>query len=146
MLSNDLVHVVHEARTRGMRARPTIGGFPYLAESLRDAGISAVHCDVASMSTIYRSARGAVVDQQEPLTRGLDTVASFDRDAVVTAIRRDQNGESTYAEFMVGIWKAGVVSYDIDLHARTCAYQGVDPLVDLYVEEYALVMLDHIEA
>lgn len=123
-----------------MRLRPPVGGFPYLAESLRQAGIHTVHCDVAPMSTIYRTANGAVIDQQEPLVRGLDPVAVFDVDAVVGAIRRDQRGESTYAEFMADIWTAGVVSYDIDLLARTCTYCGVDA-TDVYVEDYPPVAL-----
>lgn len=119
------------------------------SQPLSDAGhgpfpfaIEAVHCDVASMTTRYRTRHGAVVDQQAPLVDGLHRVADFDRDAVIAAIRRDQRGESTYSEFMVDIWHAGVVAYDIDLVARTCTYLGLDPDIDVYVEDYPAVTLD----
>jgi uncharacterized protein YbcV (DUF1398 family) len=125
-----------------MRLRPPVGGFPYLAESLRQAGISTVHCDVAQMSTIYRTTNGAVIDQQAPLVRGLKSIGAFDEDAVIAAIRQDQRGESTYGEFMADIWTAGVVSYDVDLEARTCTYYGIDTSTDVYIEEYPHVELD----
>lgn len=127
-------------RERGVRRRPAVGGFPVLAESLHAAGVDAVHCDVASMTTLYRTGHGAVVDQQAPLVAGLSRVADFDRDAV-GAIRRDQLGQSTYPEFMLDIWHAGVVAYDIDLAARTCTYLGLDPTIDMYVEDYPAVTL-----
>ena len=141
MLSTSLVRVVADARARGMRLRPHHGGFPYLAESLRQANIVTVHCEVASMTSIYRTPSGAVIDQQEPLLRDLGLIAAFDEEAVVAAIRRDQRGESTYGEFMVAIWRAGVVSYDVDLDARTCTYDGIAP-TDVYVEHYPAVVLD----
>ena len=62
-----------------------------------------------------------------PARGRLSRVADFDRDAVIGAIRRDQLGQSTYPEFMLDIWHAGVVAYDIDLAARTCTYLGLDP-------------------
>lgn len=148
MLSNapvqsaDPITTVIAARERGARLRPEVGGFTVLAESLRAAGIEAVHCVVSSMTTRYRTDHGTVVDQQAPLAEGLGRVADFDRDAVIAAIRRDQRGESTYPEFMVDIWHAGVVTYDVDLAARTCTYRGLHPAVDVYVEAYPAVTLD----
>jgi uncharacterized protein YbcV (DUF1398 family) len=140
--STDPISRVTAARERGARLRPAVGGFPVLAESLRSGGIDIVHCDVASMTTLYRTRYGAAVDQQPPLVKGIASVADFDRDAVVAAIRRDQRGESTYPEFMADIWRAGVVTYDIDLAARTCTYRGLDTVVDVYVEDYPAVTLD----
>jgi hypothetical protein len=37
---------------------------------------------------------------------------------------------------------AGVVSYDVDLNARTCRYYGVDHTADVHVEHYPHVILD----
>ncbi len=42
---------------------------------------------------------------------------------------------------MLDIWHAGVVAYDIDLAARTCTYLGLDPTIDMYVEDYPAVTL-----
>jgi uncharacterized protein YbcV (DUF1398 family) len=131
--------LVAAARAQGMRLRPSVGGFPYLAEALHQAGIRTVHCDVASRTTTYRASGGAVVDQQTPLIDGLTDVAPFDRDALIAAIRRDQQGASTYDEFMAAIWNAGVITYDIDLDGRTCTYAGNND--DVYVERYAAVSL-----
>lgn len=122
------------------RVRPRVGGFPYLAEALRVAGVRTVHIDVAGCTTVYRFTDGAAISRGEPLTGGLSSVAAFDADALVAALRRDQAGDSTYREFMVSTWAAGVVDYDVDLSARTCTYRGaLDG--DVYVESYAAVDL-----
>jgi uncharacterized protein YbcV (DUF1398 family) len=42
---------------------------------------------------------------------------------------------------MNAIWQAGVLTYDIDLAARTCAYVGADPTIDTYCERYPAVAL-----
>jgi uncharacterized protein YbcV (DUF1398 family) len=142
MLSNvSNAELVANARARGMRQRPRVGGFPYLAEALRQSGIHTVHCDVASRTTTYRTPSGVVVDLHAPLTTGLAELAAFDSDAVIAAIRDDQRGESTYDEFMNAIWHAGVLTYDIDLTARTCTYVGADPTTDAYREQYSAVDL-----
>jgi uncharacterized protein YbcV (DUF1398 family) len=135
------VRLVANAKARGMDQRPRVGGFPYLAEALRQASIHTVHCDVAPRTTTYRTPSGVVVDLHAPLTAGLAELAVFDRDAVIIAIRDDQRGESTYDEFMNAIWQAGVLTYDIDLTAHTCTYCGADPTTDAYCERYSAVSL-----
>jgi uncharacterized protein YbcV (DUF1398 family) len=141
MLSSTPTQLVADALARGMRVRPRVGGFPSLAEALRQAGIHLVHCDVASRATSYHVATSVVIDLQTPLAKGLTEVAAFDRDALVAAIGRDQRGESTYDEFVGAIWQAGVVTYDVDLAERTCTYVGADPTLDAYVERYAAAIL-----
>lgn len=138
---SDPMTAVLAARERGIRLQLAGGGFPVLAESLRSAGVCFVHCNVASMTTLYRTHQGAVIDQQVPILSGLERVVDFECAEVIAAIRRDQQGASTYPEFMVEIWRAGVISYDIDLVARTCTYRGLDPAVDVHVEEYPAVEL-----
>lgn len=61
-------------------------------------------------------------------------VPPFDRDALITALRTDQAGESTFPEFLMAAWKAGVVSYEVDFAARTCSYYGLGG--EKYVESY----------
>ncbi len=46
----------------------------------------------------------------------------------------DQAGESTFPEFLDATWRAGVVRYDVDLEARTVAYQGCNG--EEYIESY----------
>jgi uncharacterized protein YbcV (DUF1398 family) len=59
-------------------------------------------------------------------------VPPFDRDALIVALRTDQAGNSTFPEFLLASWKAGVVRYDVDSLARTCTYYGVGE--EQYVE------------
>jgi uncharacterized protein YbcV (DUF1398 family) len=64
-------------------------------------------------------------------------VLPFNRDALINALRSDQAGNSTFPEFLMAAWNAGVVRYDVDFVARTCTYYGVDE--EKYVESYAAV-------
>ena len=52
----------------------------------------------------------------------------------VPAFNRDQAGESTFPEFLMASWKAGVIRYDVDFDARTVTYYGCDE--EEYVEGY----------
>ncbi len=137
MLSN--IEQLSSALERGFRIRPQVGGFPYLAEALRSADVSAIHCIVPSMTTVYVMPTGSVVQQGSPQVSGLADVAAFDAGTLVTALRADQAGSSTYPDFMAATWRAGVVSYDVDLAARTCTYRSATG--EQYVEDYPAVDL-----
>jgi uncharacterized protein YbcV (DUF1398 family) len=127
------------ALTRAQSVRPAVGGFPYLAEALRQAGISRCRVDVPANSFLYAGEAGPVVVQGEPLVAGPADVAPFDELALVRALRADQAGESTLPEFMTACWAAGVTTYEVDTAARICTYRG--SLDDVYVERYADVQL-----
>jgi uncharacterized protein YbcV (DUF1398 family) len=64
-------------------------------------------------------------------------VPPFSRDALITALRTDQAGNSTFPEFLIATWRAGVVRYDVDFAARTCTYYGAGE--EEYVESYPAV-------
>lgn len=72
--------------------------------------------------------------QGAPLVSGAVDVSAFDERALVKALRVDQAGESTFPEFLDATWRAGVVRYDVDLEARTVAYQGCNG--EEYIESY----------
>ncbi|HTQ97362.1 MAG TPA: DUF1398 family protein, partial [Candidatus Acidoferrum sp.] len=80
---------------------------------------------------------GSVVQLGTPLVSGMADVPKFDRSALIAALRADQEGKSTFAEFLGASWRAGVVRYDVDFAARTCTYYGAGN--EEYVENYALV-------
>lgn len=134
----DLVAVVRDARLHGMRIRPLVGGFPHLAEALRRAGIDRLEFVVPSMTTVYVTDRGAVLEQGEPLATGDALVAGFDEHALVAALRADQQGRSTFPEFVAAAWRAGVVSWTVDLAARTCTYRSGSGR-ETYVESYPAI-------
>src|SRR5271163_1625186 len=104
--------------------RPRVGGFPYLAEVLRKAGVTRNVWSLPSCQSLFLTQEGPVVTQGTPLVTGAVDVPAFDQEALIRALRVDQAGESSFPEFLDATWKAGVVRYEVDFDARTVAYQG----------------------
>lgn len=127
------------AQQRAMAIRPKVGGFPYLAEALRQAGITRNLWYLPACQSIFLTNEGPVVTQGAPLVSGIADVPPFDREALIKALRTDQAGESTFPEFLAASWQAGVVRYDVDFAARTVAYYGCNG--EQYVESYPAVDL-----
>lgn len=127
------------AQQRAMQGRRKIGGFPYLAETLRSAGVTHNLWSLPACQSLYLTELGPVVAQGMPLVTGMAEVPPFDQQALITALRTDQAGESTFPEFLMAAWKAGVVSYDADFIARTVTYFGSNG--ENYVESYPAVKI-----
>lgn len=125
------------AMRRAASGRPKVGGFPYLAETLRRAGVTRNVWSLPSCQSLFLTEKGPVVMQGQPLVSGAADVPPFDRGALIRALRTDQAGESTFPEFLEASWRAGVVRYDVDFAARTVAYQGCNG--EEYVEVYPAV-------
>ncbi|HEX4138055.1 MAG TPA: DUF1398 family protein [Bryobacteraceae bacterium] len=128
---------LNAAQLRAMAGRPTVGGFPYLAETLRRAGVTRNIWSLPACQSLFLTDDGPVVTLGAPLVSGTVDVPAFDRDALIVALRTDQVGESTFPEFLDASWKAGVVRYDVDFLARTVSYYGCRG--EEYVEEYPAV-------
>jgi uncharacterized protein YbcV (DUF1398 family) len=122
------------AQQVAMAGRPKVGGFPYLAEALRRAGVIRNLWSLPACQSLYLTKEGPVVVPGTPLISGMADVPPFDRNALIIALRTDQAGESTFPEFLMAAWKAGVVGYEVDFSARTCTYCGTDG--EKYVESY----------
>jgi uncharacterized protein YbcV (DUF1398 family) len=112
------------AQQKAMATRPKVGGFPYLAEVLRQAGVTRNLWFLPACQSLYLTRDGPVVTLGSPLVTGTADIPPFDRDAVIKALRTDQAGLSTSPEFLVASWRAGVVRYDADFAARSVAYYG----------------------
>ena len=128
-----------KAMERAANHRPKIGGFPYLAESLRLAAVTRNIWFLPACQSLFLTGEGPVVMQGTPLVTGAVDVPPFNRDALITALRTDQAGESTFPEFLEASWRAGVVRYDVDFEARTVAYLGCDG--EEYIEAYPAVQI-----
>jgi len=126
-----------EAQKYAMSIMPKVGGFPILAEVLRQAGIQTNRWSLPSCQSIYLMKDGSVVQQGIPLVTGTYEIPKFDREALINALRTDQNGQSTFPEFLESTWKAGVVGYDVDFTCRKVTYYGVNG--ECYLEEYQAV-------
>ena len=134
------IEKLEAAQKRALAIRPKVGGFPYLAETLRQAGVTRNFWSLPACQSIFLTGDGPVVMQGTPLLTGMTDVPSFDRAALISALRTDQAGESTFPEFLAASWRAGVVRYDVDFAARTVAYYGCNG--EEYVEAYPGVDVD----
>jgi uncharacterized protein YbcV (DUF1398 family) len=131
---------LNAAMQRAAAIRPKVGGFPYLAESLRQAGVTRNIWSLPACQSLFLTRQGPVMMQGAPLVSGTVDVPAFDREALIRALRMDQAGESTFPEFLAASWRAGVVRYDVDFAARTVAYQG--PNGEEYIEAYPAIDLN----
>ena len=122
------------AQKKAMSVRPKIGGFPYLAEVLRQAGVKQNVWSLPSCQSIYFMEDGPVVQQGVPLVKGLADIPQFNQGALVKALRADQAGETTFPEFLKSTWEAGVIWYQVDFEKRTVTYGGAGG--ETYVEPY----------
>jgi uncharacterized protein YbcV (DUF1398 family) len=122
------------AQQRAMAGRPKVGGFPYLAETLRRAGVKRNLWFLPACQSVYLTEHGPVVTLGAPLVSGAADVPPFDREALIAALRTDQAGKSSFPEFLGAAWRAGVVRYDVDFTARTCTYFGCND--ERYIESY----------
>ena len=135
-MSKALSHL-QEALQRAMAGRPKVGGFPYLAETLRAAGVTRNVWFLPACESIYLTELGPVVMQGAPLISGAADVPAFDREALIDALRTDQAGKSIFPEFLAASWRAGVVRYEVDFIARNVTYYGCDG--ENYLEAYPAV-------
>jgi uncharacterized protein YbcV (DUF1398 family) len=125
------------AQQRAIAVRSKVGGFPCLAETLRRAGVTRNLWFLPACQSLYLTQDGPVVTQGTPLVSGTADVPPFNREALISALRTDQAGNSTFPEFLAASWRAGVVRYDVDFAARTVAYYGCNG--EEYVEAYPTV-------
>ena len=116
---SDAIENLQAAQKHAMAIRPKVGGFPYLAETLRRAGVTRNIWSLPACQSIYLTDKGPVVMQGTPLVSGAADIPAFDRESLIRALRADQAGESTFPGFLAACWRAGVVRYDVDFGART---------------------------
>ena len=125
------------AQQRAMAGRPKAGGFPYLAETLRLAGVTHNVWFLPACESLYLTHEGPVVVQDAPLVDGAVDVPRFDQQALLMALRRDQAGNSTFPEFLAASWRAGVIRYEVDFAERVVTYYGCNG--ESYLEQYPAV-------
>jgi len=123
---------LENALARAVAGRPKVGGFPYLAETLRRAGVIRNSWHLPACQSLYLTSNGPVVTLGPPLSSGTVDVPPFHRDSLITALRTDQAGASTFPEFLAACWRSGVIRYDVDFTARTVSYYGCHG--EVYIE------------
>ena len=134
---NKIADKLTEAQQYAISIRPKSGGFPVFAEVLRQAGVKINRWFLPSCQSIYLTEDGAVVQQGIPIIKGIHEIPKFDREALISAIRSDQEGLCTFPEFLRASWKAGVIEYEVDFITRKVTYYGANG--ESYLEEYPAV-------
>jgi uncharacterized protein YbcV (DUF1398 family) len=137
MQMSKAIENLQAAQERAIAGRPKIGGFPYLAETLRRAGVTRNLWFLPACESLYLTEQGPVVIQGTPLVSGAVDVPRFDREALIRALRVDQAGESTFPEFLAASWRAGIVRYEVEFTSRTVTYYGCEG--QAYTEQYPVV-------
>ena len=132
---NNLINAQQSAMSIGSKT-----SFPYLAETLRKAGVTRNIWNLPSCQSIYITNYGSVVNQGSSLVNTTVDVPHFDREALIHALRADQSGATTFPEFLKAAWEAGVVNYVVDFEKRQVTYYGV--LGESYVENYPAVEIE----
>jgi uncharacterized protein YbcV (DUF1398 family) len=133
------IEILNAALERATRDRPQVGGFPYFAEVLRQSGVMRNLWSLPACQSLFLTQHGPVVMQAAPLVSGSADVPPFNRDALISALRTDQAGKSTFPEFLAASWHAGVVRYDVDFERRVVTYYGCNG--EEYAEHYRAVRI-----
>lgn len=134
---NQIIKKLTDAQIYAMSIRPKVGGFPVLAEVLRQAGVIKNRWSLPSCQSVYIMDKGSILQQGTPLVIGMHAIPKFDSSALIAAIRTDQEGKSTFPEFLQSAWHAGVIGYDVDFIGRKVVYFGVHG--EEYLETYPAV-------
>src|ERR1700753_2241809 len=98
-LMSKAIDNLKKAMDQAAAIRPKAGGFPFLAECLRRAGVSHNIWSLPACQSLFLTDQGPVVMQGGPLVSGLADVPPFDQEALIKALRVDQAGDSTFPEF-----------------------------------------------
>jgi uncharacterized protein YbcV (DUF1398 family) len=74
---SDAIDSLQAALQRAMTGRPAVRGFPYLAETLRRAGVTRNLWFLPACQSLYLTEQGAVMSQGVPLVSGLVRCATI---------------------------------------------------------------------
>jgi len=104
----------------------TAENYPDLAMKLIAAGIESYTVDVSSGIAIYR-VKGGVTHVHIPVSEPRVIERHFNRELTIQSIRDNQDGKTSYADFIAGIARAGIRFYDVILNGdnKRCIYMGI---------------------
>jgi len=129
-----IIEELIKAQQFALANKPQIGGFPFLAKVLQQAGITKNTWALPSCQSIYFIKGKAVVQQGTPLITGTHEIKNFNQEDLIKIIQLDQNGKSSFAEFLQSAWEAGVTIYEVDFIKRYVTYYGFNN--ESYRESY----------
>lgn len=134
-----IINKINQAMTRSHSIRPKEGGFPYLAECLKQEGIIKNIWHLPSGDSFYFTKDDSLIIPGKSLIDKQVHVPVYDEKEFIRILRLDQAGETDFSTFLLNTWKSGVIRYEVDLISRTVTYYGA--LGEQYCESYPQVKL-----
>ncbi|MGM9886945.1 MAG: DUF1398 domain-containing protein [Lactococcus sp.] len=128
------IDLIQTAMKKAEKIRPQVGGFPYLAACLHEVGVTKNEWILPAGQSTYWTSEGVLTMLNQGLISQPTDVPSFDEAELKRILKIDQNGESSFPEFLMGCWKAGIVRYVVDFEARKVSYYGTND--EVYAESY----------
>lgn len=122
----ELLDKLKNAMARSENGKPKIGGFPYLAECLRQEGFTKNTYYLPSSDSFYYSTKGSLVVPGKSVIEAVSFCPNFSEEELISALRSDQARQTTFAEFLKNTWKSGVVRYEVDFVERYVIYFGIN--------------------
>lgn len=138
-MSTTAIENILNAYKWALANRPRVNGYPFLAEALRQAGVSRYVCHLPSCQCLYYTDMGVIAAHGDYLISSMTAVPKFNQEAFVKILRNSQRGEITFTDFLRGTWESGVTYYEADLMKRTVTYFGAKG--ESYMEEYPSVTI-----
>lgn len=135
-----LLNNLTNAMSKSEKVRPKVGGFPYLAECLREEGFTKNTWFLPSGDSFYFTTEETLVIPGKPLIEAITSYPAFSKNKLINALRADQAGQTTFSEFLLNTLEAGVVKYEVDFIERYVIYYGVNG--EEYKETYPPVEIN----
>ena len=98
------------------------------------------HCISASMSKPLRKPRRSDREPGYTIIIRHSGCTKIQPRCTRRCVANRPSWKSTFPEFLLACWPAGVVRYDVDFTARACTYFGCDG--EKYIEDYPEVAID----
>jgi len=134
-----IIEKLKHAQEYAFTNRPKVGGFPYLAECLRMAGVTHNEWILPAGQCTYFMQDGVLVVPGKYLIDITSEVPLYNQDLFIQTLRQSQAGQIAFPEFLDLSWKAGVVRYQVDFIKRIVTYFGARG--ESYEESYPAMEL-----
>jgi uncharacterized protein YbcV (DUF1398 family) len=121
-----LLNNFKNAMAKSEKVRPKIGGFPYLAECLREEGFTKNTWYLPSGDSFYFTKEDSLIIPGTSLIEDITTYPPYSKEKLISTLRADQSGQTTFPEFLMNTWKSGIVKYEVNFIERYVIYYGAN--------------------
>lgn len=136
----ELLNNLKKAMNKAENIQPKVGGFPYLAECLREEGFIKNIWYLPSYDSFYFSRNSSVVIPGKSLIEDVTVYPPYSKSALLNTLRTDQAGQTSFPNFLMNTWRSGVVKYEVNFIDRYVIYYGANG--EKYKETYPIVEIN----